>query len=1522
MTLAAFHGNRSQKWILLCAISVVVGYGLRGASIPCTKRVTSYAITSANDRPERDPKDWLLLGSNDGGKTWTVLDERKGEVFSSRLERREFTIRSPVACNTYRLQIDSVSMPAVADSVQLAELELIGGDAPSNGQGKAMDLMVRAAGEDHPAECASYAFDHRPETKWLDFALQSPHTKASWIEVHYVPAAPEITNLSTLICVQPGANQRTRPVRIEGIVGGVDRIGKRIVLVDVTGSMSVPLGDDAQWKVGMPVLLTGKSAWVEHRQARGPPLVEPTIIEPIVKLLEETVSQPTKPRDYESVVARAATNARIVVHYALTSANDHQGRDPSAWRLLGSNDKGRTWTTLDQRKEQSFPLRFQRRVFSTTNNEAFNMYRLQIDSTFGGPSESAVQLAEWELISPAEEDQRLARLAAPFFSARGENLPHEGAAAAFDANAETKWLDFTFGHPGSSWLQVQYLSLGTKITNIAQLKEFAHQRSLQGLLVHIEGTIASFDARRKEFYLLDDTGGLHIPAGWVAGKVRPGQEVMLDGQSAVLEEPEPGQAKFREWVGEQPRITILDNLAPDPESIRPGQAMGGRSLFRSARVAGALRFVSQSDDGAVLELTDGNGRISVICFGADASQFTRYLNMRLQARGVCEGILDEQGTQVAGRLWAPDSESVSLVEPTDNEWNAFPLTPIGRLHASLRTFPEAVRVRGIATQSGSDTEILLSEDSHDVRVQVATAGTLATGSQVEALGFLGWREQTPVLQQAYCRMVATNGDGQSGQMLLTRVEQILRLPPSEQELWYDARIRGVITSDRGYVNDQSAGIYVQRLKEWGGKAGDFVEVFGHAGSGQMFGAKSYTPVLGADGVRVLGRGRWPEPKTFSWNYLMTGQPAGQWIEVTGVGRAANRNILTLAVEGGKLAATVAGATAEDMDGWIDASLRLRGVYQADINQDGQFLGFSLDVPAIDCVQIEKRPPLDPFAVPVRKAATLLNYDPLEKLTHRRKIAGIVLHADERSFYLQDSSGGLQVRPRKSALVHPGDMVEAVGFPESRRFSPTLAEALVRTTGMQHLPEPARITLDEILRGEREGSWVTLKATLVGQKTADSGPILELQSEQQNFRALLKKADLGTVTYPPGSTVDLHGVFRADRSLDESGTQRVSAFEFLLNDAHDVVLLARPPWWTFKRTAWLLGSLGAVLFGALAWIRTLRLKVEQRSKELLEEIAERGRAEENLKAEIAERKRAEVEVEKAQKALLDTARRAGMAEVATSVLHNVGNVLNSINVTATVIDDLVRRSRASDLSRLAKLLDERRADLAAFLSQDKRGQRVPDYVAHLSETLAREQSTMRAEVLSLRKNVAHVKDIVAMQQSYGKVSGLIETVQVTELIEDTLRMNAGSFERHDVRVIRDYERVPLISTDKHKVIQILVNLIRNAKAACDESRHNDKQICVRVRNGDSVVQVLVIDNGVGVPGENLTRIFNHGFTTRTDGHGFGLHSGALAAKELGGSLTVQSEGLDKGATFVLELPKPNGPSPIPPTVGINVPARSA
>lgn len=316
---------------------------------------------------------------------------------------------------------------------------------------------------------------------------------------------------------------------------------------------------------------------------------------------------------------------------------------------------------------------------------------------------------------------------------------------------------------------------------------------------------------------------------------------------------------------------------------------------------------------------------------------------------------------------------------------------------------------------------------------------------------------------------------------------------------------------------------------------------------------------------------------------------------------------------------------------------------------------------------------------------------------------------------------------------------------------------------------------------------------------------------------------------------------------------------------------------------------------------LEARVLKRTKELQEQI------------EVTER--AMAKLAETQQSLMDMSRHAGMAEVATGVLHNVGNVLNSVNVSSTLLMERLRASRIPRLKQLSDLFATHAHDLPAFLTQDPAGRQVTGYLSALADNLTQEQSSQLQELTGLRKNIEHIKDIVAMQQSYAKVSGFIESVSLAHLVDDALNLNAESLRRRAVEVRREYQPLPNLLLDKHRVLQILINLIRNAGHALEERGLPERLLTVRVGPaGPDRVQVEVRDNGVGIPTQNLTRIFQHGFTTRQDGHGFGLHSGALAAREMGGALHGHSDGPDKGATFILELPLTTAAPPLDPATG--------
>lgn len=271
-------------------------------------------------------------------------------------------------------------------------------------------------------------------------------------------------------------------------------------------------------------------------------------------------------------------------------------------------------------------------------------------------------------------------------------------------------------------------------------------------------------------------------------------------------------------------------------------------------------------------------------------------------------------------------------------------------------------------------------------------------------------------------------------------------------------------------------------------------------------------------------------------------------------------------------------------------------------------------------------------------------------------------------------------------------------------------------------------------------------------------------------------------------------------------------------------------------------------------------------------------------------------------LLAIARQAGMAEVAASVLHNVGNVLNSINVSANMVAETIEKSKISELSRLSHLIAEHKADLSHFITQDERGMALPNYIENLSQYWIKEQTKLKNETNILLRNIEHIKSIIAMQQNLSKVININQIVDINKMVEEALLITGIESNHLDIKIIKHYKSLKPIMIDKIKLLQILVNLLQNAKDSLVQSNTLTKELTLTTNlSPEGRVIIAIGDSGGGIAPNNLVKIFSYGFTTKESGHGFGLHSSILAAREMAGTITAKSEGLQKGALFTLELP---------------------
>ncbi|HBG27540.1 MAG: hypothetical protein A2Y10_15590 [Planctomycetes bacterium GWF2_41_51] len=293
-----------------------------------------------------------------------------------------------------------------------------------------------------------------------------------------------------------------------------------------------------------------------------------------------------------------------------------------------------------------------------------------------------------------------------------------------------------------------------------------------------------------------------------------------------------------------------------------------------------------------------------------------------------------------------------------------------------------------------------------------------------------------------------------------------------------------------------------------------------------------------------------------------------------------------------------------------------------------------------------------------------------------------------------------------------------------------------------------------------------------------------------------------------------------------------------------------------------------------------------------------------KAEDSQTKLEQVnlQLELTYKKLMEAAHRAGMAEVAANVLHNVGNVLNSINVSVEIVSEKIANSEISNLQKLAHLLKQHSGNIADYLSNDPKGKHIPAYLFEAAEHLVKRKLEITENLNSLIKNVKRVKDIVKSQQLYTKNEKHRDIVHISDIIENAIEINHAGLERFKIEVIREYEELGKITIDKHRLLQMLVSIIDNAQQALTESPNQPKILKIRTaKKNNKRIKIEISDNGVGIKSEDAHKIFQQGFTTKPTGHGFGLHSCRLTANDLHGSISIHSTGVNQGATVTLELP---------------------
>jgi signal transduction histidine kinase len=1076
------------------------------------------------------------------------------------------------------------------------------------------------------------------------------------------------------------------------------------------------------------------------------------------------------------------------------------------------------------------------------------------------------------------------------------------------------WLLFTVSQAGWGQPQVPLSAGEIVLTNFSGLWSVPPEQRSQPQHIQTEVVIYYFDADWNGSW--GECQGIpsFLPLGDSPTPFKPGQRVRIDGQIVPLQERfvwDKTRVQIVEEGVERP-AEVIHSLNENPAGLK-GRLVSVEGVIDSMKVGPShlnLNFLANGIPATAYVLKDKNQA----SFHFKPGNFIRVKCIYAPQLGT-DGELDNLD------LWIARPEDIEVIGElkTDPRF-ARPVTPIEQIAEGIAT-NEVICVTGTVRKHEPGRSVIIWDNTGQVIVQSKQTQPLRPGDRIEAIGYPATRGVEQYLRTSLYRPAAAINRRTSvpadppDQIPLRLAEQVRELSRTEAALGLTVKLRAVVTWSHSekpfaYVQDASGGIRVAN-PVWdapdSAKPGTIVQVEGVTCVGD------FVPVVTNAILRRVGWWNISAEKgqLVTLEQALTGAEEGRWVEMRGYVRKVN--------ELGALKRIELTTLRGEFEAWVpssrnlkyleDSTIRLQGVCRATANARHQLTGAQIWIPESKFIIIEQPKSEDIFAAPLRTVASLRQFNIESALNRRLRTSGtVVMHVPGRYLYVQDGADAVFALSLQTDPLQPGDRVEVVGFPgnEGRKF--LLREAAYRriSSGPEHTPVqlPAVQSLDLDL----EGRLVKSEGILLNAREKDNEIRLLIHARDSAFEVSLASSVAevmkGLENLELGSRLAVTGVYEIQS--DEYGKPR--SFLLHLRSWNDVRLVRKPPWWTPARLLWvLLGVLIASVIG-LTWsllitrknrlLKQAQAELKAANDQLELRVQERTR---ELQEQVVAKERARAELAEAQEHLVLTSHRAGMAEVATGVLHNVGNVLNSVNVSASILSERLRRFSVESIAKAAALLKKPQDQLARFLTEDAKGKALPGYFEKLGDVLVQDKRELQSEIESLAKNIDHIKTIVSLQQSYAKVGGMVEELDPKDLAEDAIQINSASYGRNSIRVIRDYNPAPRVMVDRHKVLQILVNLVSNARHALNDSV-GDKSVTLSIRAfGQQWVRVIVSDNGMGIAPENLTRIFSQGFTTRKDGHGFGLHSGAIAAKELGGSLTVHSEGLGRGATFSLELP---------------------
>ncbi len=969
------------------------------------------------------------------------------------------------------------------------------------------------------------------------------------------------------------------------------------------------------------------------------------------------------------------------------------------------------------------------------------------------------------------------------------------------------------------------------------------RRVRPGARVELQGTVTYADPVYGLLFVEDDSGAVRVEARRLDAKLQQDRLVRVRGAVA-----ENAGASF---VADAEVLELSQSRAKAPLRAPLEKLIADGFQDHLVEIQGVVRGASWERSRRILLRMTSQGRPLEVRISAQVTHDPKaFIYKTLEVRGVLSVVRDYSGKPVHVEMWAQRGEDARVIREASTPAE-MPLWTVGRLAAAgnARLPDERLRMHGNLSTRVRDGSLWLRDATGEIRLRPSAGSVLEGSGEADIAGFAAAESGLLSIVDAMPISASDDYDGRplAGVAELRTVRLVHALNVHEALKRCPVRLRGVVTYfdpiwGTLFVQDATGGIFMNALAERGLplRPGRDIEVAGVTGAGD------FAPTVTQFSARLLPS--WsglPKPATSSLDEMFTGRLDGEWVETSGVVRSVEDNsghaVLRIVNGVHEITVTIPSSSGEAA-GWIDSRVRMRGVCGAIFNDRRQLTGVQLLVPSPDYVEVTEPGPADPFRLPLSAIDSLRQFVPERSPDHRVRIRGTAILQGSNGLYVQDDTGGVLLAAAGAQRIAPGEIVEAVGFPESGPLTPVLSETIIRLRGYGGSPTATPIIAEQARRdGRYDGQLVRIEGTVVDRISNADGSSVVLQSGSAHFTAQLA-ASFGDLSWlQQGSLARITGVCSIGEAEDLLATVYVPhSFRLLLRSPSDVELLRQPPWWTGESARRAMLGMGILILAISGWATILRRRVRVQTATIRRKLDE----------------------EAALRIKKDTAEAANTAksQFLANMSHEMRTPMNAVKGFAYLLGNT---SLTPEQREYTELIGEAADSLLGVIND------ILDF------------SKIEAGKLSLETIPFGLRDSLRSSVALFQHAAESKEIQLRlEIAEEVPEAAAG---------------------DALRLRQILTNLIGNAVKF---TRQGTIVVAVRLaeQTPESVqLAVDVTDSGIGIAPEQREAIFSafvqadSSIARKHGGTGLGLAICSRLVEMMGGSIRIASE-VGRGSTF--------------------------